>query len=195
LARAASLPRYDPRIARDVLAGRLPQLDFAIAGMWRSSSSAALAIAAQWQAAGVRTMLRSYSTGAFWGPRSAGGILQGGRFDVALTSWSPTLDPDRSYLFGCAALPPAGGNAGGYCSPAYDAAQARGAAAYDPRTRRDAYREAARVLARDVPVIPLGFERSAYAISSRFEGFKPNVLGRDYWNAWEWHLRSGATSP
>jgi hypothetical protein len=39
-----------------------------------------------------------------------------------------------------------------------------------------------------VPIVPIGFERSAYAVSARFEGFKPNVLGRDYWNAWEWRL-------
>jgi len=104
----------------------------------------------------------------FWGAKSAGGVLENGRFDLALTSWSPGLGPDRSYLFGCTARPPTGGNAGGYCGPVFDAAHA--------------------VLARDVPIVPIGFERSAYVVAPRFRHFRPNVLGRDYWNAWEWSL-------
>jgi ABC-type transport system substrate-binding protein len=46
------------------------------------------------------------------------------------------------------------------------------------------------LLIRDLPIVPLGFEVSAYAVSRRFENFKPNVLGRDYWNAWEWRTKS-----
>ena len=78
----------------------------------------------------------------------------------------------------------------GYCDPAFDRAQARGAATYDPAQRAAAYRAAGAILARDLPVVPIGFERNAYAVSARFANFKPNVLGRDYWNAWEWELRS-----
>jgi peptide/nickel transport system substrate-binding protein len=194
LADAASLPRYDPAAARARLAGRVPPLDFAYAGKWRSSAAAALEIAAELGAAGVATTLRSYPTNTFWGPKSAGGVLESGHFDLALTSWSPSLDPDRSYLFGCAALPPAGGNAGGYCDPAYDAAEARGAARYDPAGRLAAYRAAAQILARDAPVAPIGFERSAYAISARFRNFEPGVLGRDYWNAWAWQNAASAAT-
>jgi ABC-type transport system substrate-binding protein len=83
-------------------------------------------------------------------------------------------------------LPPSGGNAGGYCDPAFDAAEAAGAATYDSRARERAYARALAILVRDVPVVPIGFERSAYVVSRRFGHFKPGVLGRDYWNAWEW---------
>jgi len=193
IAGAARLPRYDPIAARAALHG-VPPLEFAYAGLWRSSAAAAVAIAAQLQAAGVATILHGYSTSAFWGAKSAGGVLENGRFDIALTSWSPSLDPDRSYLFGCRAVPPGGGNAGGYCNPAFDAAEARGAATYGARARVAAYRSAHALLVRDVPIVPLGFEVSAYAVSPRFDGFKPNVLGRDYWNAWEWTLRAAPTS-
>jgi peptide/nickel transport system substrate-binding protein len=188
LADAARLPRPDPAAARALLAGPLA-LEFAVAGQWRSSASAAVQIAAQLQKVGVTADIHSYSTSAFWGAKSAGGILENGRFDVALTSWSPSLDPDRSYLFGCRALPPEGGNAGGYCDPAFDAAEARGARTYDRPQRIAAYRRADALLVRDLPIVPLGFERSAYALSPRFEHFRPNVLGRDYWNAWEWTVR------
>ena len=187
LARAARLPAFDPRAARAALRGPI-DLEFAIAGQWRSSASAAVQIAAQLAAVGVTAHLHSYSTSAFWGAKSAGGILENGRFDLALTSWSPSLDPDRSYLFGCAAVPPTGGNAGGYCDRAFDAAEERGMRTYDPAARTLAYRAAHAILARDLPIIPIGFERSAYVVSSRVVNFRPNVLGRDYWNAWEWNV-------
>ena len=106
-----------------------------------------------------------------------------------MTSWSPALDPDRSYLFGCAALPPGGGNAGGYCSPAFDVAEAAGASVYTADARDAAYRRAHAILAHDLPIVPIGFERSAYALSPRLRGFTPNVLGRDFWNAWELGVR------
>lgn len=190
IASAAAIPRYDPAAARAMLGG-VPPLEIAIAGQWRSSSAAGVQLASDLQAAGVAATLHSYSTSIFWGPPDAGGILDLGRFDLALTSWSPSLDPDRSYLFGCSALPPAGGNAGAYCDRAFDEAERRGAETYDVPARIAAYREAHAILVRDLPIVPLGFEVSAYAVSRRFAGFKPNVLGRDYWNAWEWR----ATSP
>jgi ABC-type transport system substrate-binding protein len=172
------------------LAPRALTLQLAIAGAWRSSAAAALQIGAELQRAGVATVSHSYSEAVFWGPKDAGGILEGGKFDVALTSWSPGIDPDRSYLFDCDALPPGGGNAGAYCNPAFDRAEARGMTTYEQSARVAAYRDAHRLLIEDVPVVPIGFERSAYAVSARFANFKPNVLGRDYWNAWEWRLSS-----
>lgn len=187
LREAGRLPAFDPRAARAALRGPI-ELDLAIAGQWRSSASAAVQIAAQLAAVGVTARLHSYSTSAFWGAKSAGGVLENGRFDLALTSWSPSLDPDRSYLFGCAAVPPTGGNAGGYCSRAFDAAEERGMRTYDPAARTAAYRTAHAILTRDLPIVPIGFERSAYVVSSRVVNFRPNILGRDYWNAWEWRL-------
>ncbi len=189
LAHAARLPAFDPAAARAALGAPLT-LDFAIAGQWRSSASAAVQIAAELAAVGVTATLHSYSASEFWGPKSSGGVLESGRFDIALTSWSPSLDPDRSYLFDCTAIPPSGGNAGGYCDPAFDAAEARGMRSYEPAARDAAYRVAHEILARDVPIVPLGFERSAYVVAPRFGNFRPNVLGRDYWNAWQWRLGS-----
>jgi peptide/nickel transport system substrate-binding protein len=186
---AERLPAYAPDAARGILAPRKLELELAIAGAWRSSSAAAVQIAGDLHRAGVNATIHSYSPGLFWGPKSAGGILERGRFDLALTSWSPSLDPDRSYLFGCAALPPAGGNAGAYCNRAFDELEARALRSYDPAVRAALYRRAHELLLRDLPIVPLGFERSAYAISKRFAHFRPNVLGRDYWNAWEFALQ------
>jgi peptide/nickel transport system substrate-binding protein len=189
IAGSEHLPAYAPEAARAVLAPRKLELEFAIAGAWRSSSAAAIEIVDDLRRAGVNASIHSYTPALFWGAKSAGGILERGRFDIALTSWSPSLDPDRSYLFGCAALPPGGGNAGAYCNREFDALQTRALRNYDPAVRTLAYRRAHEVLLRDLPIVPLGFERSAYALSKRFVNFRPNVLGRDYWNAWEFALQ------
>src|SRR5262249_38816006 len=137
----------------------------------------------------VNAVIHSYTEPTFWGPRDAGGILESGRYDLALTSWSPTLDPERGYLFGCAAIPPAGGNSMGWCDRRYDDAELHGASVYEPARRAPFYRLAGTLLASAVPVLPLGMERSVYAVAGRLQGFRPGPLGRDLWNAWEWELR------
>src|SRR5580658_9904400 len=179
---------YDPAAAARLLAPLRLQLDLAIAGDWRRSADAAVEIGEDLRHVGVTATIRSYAEDTFWGARDAGGILEGGRYDLALTSWSPTLDPDRSYLFGCAATPPGGGNSMGWCDPAFDRAEAAGAAVYEPAARARAYRAAADILAEQLPVIPLGLERSVYAVAPRLRGFRPDPLARDFWNAWEWKV-------
>jgi peptide/nickel transport system substrate-binding protein len=183
-----SPPAFDARAAARVLAPLRLHLDLAVAGDWRRSADAAIEMADDLRRAGVTVAIRSYSEDTFWGARDAGGVLENGRFDLALTSWSPTLDPDRSYLFGCAATPPAGGNAMGWCDARYDRDEAAAAATYDPAARARWYRAAADILAEQAPVVSLGLERSVYAVAPRLRGFRPNPLGRDFWNAWEWEV-------
>ena len=183
------LPAYDPAAAAEVLRPRRIALDLAIAGEWRNSASAAVQIASELERAGVSVSVRSYSEDEFWGPKDRGGILEGAHYDIALTSWSPALDPDRSYLFGCAATPPGGGNSMFFCDPAYDADEAAGARVYDPAQRARAYIDAGNRLVTEVPILPLGFERRTYVVADALGGFKPNPLARDYWNAWELYRR------
>jgi peptide/nickel transport system substrate-binding protein len=179
------LPPYDPAAAKRVLAPLRPTVDLAIAGDWRNSAAAAVQLAGNLAAAGLTATIHSYSEAQFWGPKDRGGILEGARYDLALTSWSPALDPDRSYLFGCAATPPGGGNSMFYCDPAYDADEARGAAVYDDARRAPWYVAAGNRLVAAVPILPLGFERRTYVVARSLAGFRPNPLGRDYWNAWQ----------
>ena len=184
-----TLPPFDPAAARVLVHGH-PVVNFAIASTWRDSQAAAVEIASDLAAAGIDAQIHGYTEAQFWGAKDAGGILEGARYDLALTSWSPALDPDRSYLFGCAATPPGGGNSMFYCNPAYDRDERLGAEHYDPAARAPYYRDAGTILARDLPVIPLGFERLSFAVSSRLAGFRPNALGRNFWNAWELRVTS-----
>jgi peptide/nickel transport system substrate-binding protein len=191
-----ALPPFDPKAAAIVLRPKHLTLDLAIASEWRNSASAAVQIAAQLAAVGVTARIRAYTEAEFWGPKDRGGVLESARYDLALTSWSPALDPDRSYLFGCAATPPGGGNSMFFCDPAYDADEAAGAREYDPARRASYYRDAGDRLIAELPIVPLGFERRTYVVSRSLGGFAPNPLARDYWNAWRIgraHGRSGTT--
>ena len=82
-----------------------------------------------------------------------------------------------------------------FCDRRYDRDEALGARTYEPRARAPYYRDAGNRLIDELPIIPLGFERRTYAVSRRLDGFRPNVLGRDYWNAWEFAVdeRAGLT--
>ena len=165
-----------------------PRLDLAIAGDWRNSARAAVQIASQSEprSASTRTSVRIPKRNS-GGRKDRGGILESARYDLALTSWSPALDPDRSYLFGCAATPPGGGNSMFFCDPAYDADEAAGAQRYELAQRAPYYRDAGSRLVVEIPVLPLGFERRTYVVSRSLAGFRPNPLGRDYWNVWQFH--------
>jgi ABC-type transport system substrate-binding protein len=76
----------------------------------------------------------------------------------------------------------------GWCDARYDRDEAAAAATYDPAARARWYRAAADILAEQAPVVSLGLERSVYAVAPRLRGFRPNPLGRDFWNAWEWEV-------
>lgn len=34
-------------------------------------------------------------------------------------------------------------------------------------------------------MVPLGFEQRTYIVAKALAGFRPNPVGRDYWNAWQ----------
>jgi ABC-type transport system substrate-binding protein len=76
-----------------------------------------------------------------------------------------------------------------FCDPAYDADEARGAYVYEPAGRAPFYRAAGDRLVAALPVLPLGFERRTYVVLRTLAGFRPNPLGRDFWNAWQFGAR------
>lgn len=182
---ARRLPPYNPIVAASVLRGKHVSVDLAIANGWRNSANAAIQIASQLEAAGMTVHIRSYTEAEFWGPKDRGGILESAHYDLALTSWSPALDPDRSYLFGCGATPPGGGNSMFFCDRSYDIDETAGSMQYEPDRRAQFYRDAAKRLIAELPIIPLGFERRTYIVSQSFARFRSGPLGRDYWNAWQ----------
>ncbi len=64
----------------------------------------------------------------------SGGILNGGKFDLAMYAWVSGSDPDDSSQWTCGMIPPAGNNVTRYCSPEMEAAQRLALSTFDQAT-------------------------------------------------------------
>jgi peptide/nickel transport system substrate-binding protein len=84
------------------------------------------------------------------------GQVQAGRHEIALLGWTQLVDPDR-LMYG--QLTTGGGlNYGGYTDDRVDALLGAGRSATDGDARTDAYREAARIISRDLPFLVLSYQ-------------------------------------
>ena len=198
--RALPPPRYEPAAARsqlDALGWRLGRdgkryrdgvplaLHVIVRGDQPSSSELAIEFAAQLRSLGVGVELRQYPIDE-WG--SPGGPLYGGAFDIAIAQFIAGFDPDVTDQFACDRIPPRGYNKPRYCNPALDAILARAAASYDRGLRRELYRQAQRILARDVPLVPLYRLVSLDALPAALHGVDPTAVSPFYGVA-RWSLR------
>nr|MDQ6933655.1 hypothetical protein [Candidatus Eremiobacteraeota bacterium] len=82
--------------------------------------------------------------------------------------------------------PPAGWNIYRFCNPALDAALARGLSNYDQTTRKAAYARVQELVAQELPIIVLWYQRDLSLINSDFHDYKPAHASTPFWNTWEW---------
>jgi peptide/nickel transport system substrate-binding protein len=143
---------------------------------------------AQWRQVGVDAEIRSYPSSVLYAPSSAGGIERSGRFDAVMHSWANGADPDDSGLFECRWVAPVGDNVYRFCDPALDAAEATALGSNDVVVRKAAYARIQDILARQMPLLMLWFERYDYAVNSDLRNFRPSHVGSPFWNAWEWQI-------
>ena len=68
-----------------------------------------------------------------------------------------------------------------------DPAQKVALSTYDEPTRKKAYSEIQKLLARDVPEDYIWYPRQAHALTPEFKGFAPNPVNES-WNAYEWEI-------
>jgi ABC-type transport system substrate-binding protein len=139
------------------------------------------------QGAGIETEIKYYPADLMYAPAGMGGIMHGGRFDLAVETWYAGTDPDNASQFTCAMMPPNGYNDARYCNPEMDALQHEALATNDLALRRDAYRKIEALVVRDHPIIPFWWMLQAEAISDRFSGFSPNPVCES-WNSWQWSI-------
>ena len=110
--------------------------------------------------------------------------LRAGRFDLTFLTVPDLSDPwGLAFWFASASIPtPAAPNAGGnrwrFRDAALDEALDAGARAQGPDARRPHYQRAQRILARELPVIPLWHADVVYAASRRLEGLEPRGDGQ-----------------
>lgn len=110
--------------------------------------------------------------------------LRGGRFDLTLLTVPDLTDPwGLSFWFASTSIPSpenpnAGGNRWRFRSAALDEALRQGARSVDPRLRAPHYRLAQRILAQELPVIPLWHADVVCAVRATLQAPPPRGDGR-----------------
>ena len=200
----ASVPtaRYDPGRARELLreAGWQPgpdgvltkdgrRLSFTLSLRQGAAGDNAMAVQVQaWlRAVGVEVTLKDYPGSVLFalGPS---GILQPGKYDLNISGFSSTADPDNSAQFTCANRPPNGFNWTRYCSPEMDRLQSEALTTYDRAARKAAYAKIETLLASDVPQVFFYYQPQISAITPNLQNFAPSMV-TPTWNVQQWELR------
>jgi peptide/nickel transport system substrate-binding protein len=135
---------------------------------------------------GVAASIRAYASGQFFGPYSAGGIVQTGKFDAVLHSQS--VGPVYSNVNGvltCNTIPPNGFNETHYCNERVDQLNDAYLRSYDRKVQDKASAEIQRIVDNDAPMIMM-YERAFLAVyDKRLTGYHPNFFsnwGGDPWD-------------
>ncbi|HLW37720.1 MAG TPA: peptide ABC transporter substrate-binding protein [Candidatus Eremiobacteraceae bacterium] len=134
---------------------------------------------------GIDVSIKGYPYNIFYAQRSASGILNSGKYDIAYTGWVGGVDPDDAALWMCDQLPPGGYNWSFLCDPRIDAQERIALRSYDRAVRRQAYWRIQELLAEEVPAVFLAWSDNIYAARSTLRGFYPTST---YSNAWNWQI-------
>lgn len=117
---------------------------------------------------GIEIELRSYEWGTFFSD------VKRGNFHLYSLAWVGIEDPDVYYqIFHSTAVPPDGDNRGRYNNPALDRLLERGRATLDRTERQRIYGEVQRLLAEDLPYIPLWWWKNVIVKKPGLRGFVP----------------------
>ena len=133
---------------------------------------------------GVDLIIKGIAHSIYYADKNFGGVLSQGKFDVAYEGWIGGMDPDDIALWGCDQR--GGFNHSLICDPRIDAAERTALTHYDVPTRRDAYVKIQDLLAEDVPVDFLFFQRRNDLIANSLHGYKPAPTVTTFWNSWQW---------
>jgi peptide/nickel transport system substrate-binding protein len=127
-----------------------------------------------WKAIGVSIERKNYDPNLLFASIQTGGIIQSGKFDVAIFAWYPSATNDVSNIYGCAQVPPAGQNDLRWCNKRADAAMTDFLATFDKaRQARDQFILQEEML-KDTPQITQSVYEDLYAENTDLTGFHPN---------------------
>ena len=133
----------------------------------------AVVLQQQMRAAGIELQLRAAEFGTFYAD------VTKGAFQMYALRWiGSNEDPDIfRYAYGSDRMPPKGGNRGRYSNARLDALLVAAAAATDQEERRRDYVEVQRILAEELPGIPLWSPNNEIVHTRRVEGVVPRAGG------------------
>jgi peptide/nickel transport system substrate-binding protein len=136
---------------------------------------------------GIQADLKGYPAEMLYASYAAGGIIDSGKFDLALEGVSNGADPDEGYQIRCTAIPPNGWNDPRYCNREMDAAQDAAVSTFDLTERKKAYARIETILVHDAPYIYIAWTKAIHGVNSDLHGFSPSVTGAT-WNAYQWSI-------
>ena len=138
----------------------------------------------QMRAAGVALEIRQAEFGTFYSD------VTRGAFEMYALRWiGSNEDPDIfRYAYATGSFPPKGGNRGRYSNARVDALLAEAAGSSNRAVRRTDYVEVQRILAEELPGIPLWYPNNEVVHSRRVGGIRPWGAGSfDFLrDAWVW---------
>lgn len=167
---------YDPAHARELLAaaGLGPDVDTALRRFSYKTSTVELRrrIAEVFQhqlgAIGLGLDVRSYEWATFYSD------IKSGNFELYSLAWVGVRDPDVYHRFLHSRMtPPLGNNRGAYANPELDALVTAARATDDRAERRRLYALVQRLVAEDLPVIPLWWADNVVVKNRALQGFVP----------------------
>ncbi len=170
---------YDPERARRILDeagwvdpdGAGPQPRFTLVYKTtplESRRRLAAAIQAYLAAVGIGVEIRSFEWATFYAD------VRRGDYQLHSLSWIGVEDPDLvHHLFHSEQMPPRGDNRGGYARAEVDELTTRGRTTPEPDARRPIYAAVQRLLAEDLPLVPLWWSDTIVVHDRRLRGFVP----------------------
>lgn len=117
--------------------------------------------------------------------------LPNGKYQTAEWAFSSSLDPSQTSLFSCDQIPTKKNNFQGsnnyrYCNKEVTRLLTLADVSPDLDKRAAALKQAQRLMADDVPVLPMYQRPETVAYTQRVQGIKDNPLGGQQWNVAEW---------
>ncbi len=133
------------------------------------------------RARGIDVTIKSVTNAKLFLPKSQGGALASGDFDLAYVPWPMGADPDDAFLLTCDGA----ANVMRWCDPAVDALEARALVAPTRAERARLYSQIEHRVASAVPIVYLFNPSYVYAYRTPLHGFAPNAFNPT-WNAAAW---------
>lgn len=130
---------------------------------------------------GIVVDVKKISIAQFYLPRTEGGLLLSGEYDMAYIAWRTGADPDDSNIMTCAGV----SNYAGFCSARVDELEGRALTETTQAARKELYSKIQRALAQDVPYDFLYAPEYGFAAQPAMTGLRPSPFSPT-WNAWEW---------
>ena len=139
---------------------------------------------------GIDLKIRNYHPTVLFGSWDDRGVLKRGRFELALYAFLTPPDPStKEGSYSSDFIPPKGQNNSRFRDGELTRLLSEGSSTIGFEERKKIYDEVARILAEELPVIPLLWVTQLDAMPAALENYRPNpTQSGDTWNAAQWKL-------